>query len=130
MELSSSQAEARVPVTILRPKGNIDSHSYEEFYKYATELIDKGAANLLIDLHDVPYMSSAGLRALNMLYTKLNPPGGGDNVTKGVAAGTYKSPHLKLVSPSSKVLETLKMSGFDMFLDIRSNTKDALAAFE
>jgi anti-anti-sigma factor len=131
MELSVSQEQGRVPVTVLHVKGTIDSTNYQEFQTYAENVLAQGTKNLLIDLHDVPYMSSAGLRSLNQIYNKLRASvESTDSVSKGVAAGTYKSPHLKLLSPSARVLETLKMSGFDMFLDIQPNLKAALALFE
>ena len=50
-------------------------------------------------------------------------------VRKGVAAGTYKSPNLKILKPTDNVLQTLKLSGFDMFLDIHSDLKEAIASF-
>jgi anti-anti-sigma factor len=130
MELAVSNQVGRVPVTVLHVKGNIDSNSYQLFQGYAEKLIDDGARNLLVDLAGVPYMSSAGLRALNHIYNKLRE-GSEDasSVSKGVTAGTYKSPHLKLLAPGSRVLESLKMSGFDMFLEIESNLKDAVASF-
>jgi len=48
---------------------------------------------------------------------------------KGISAGTFKSPHLKLANPNPRVLEVLKMAGFDMFLEIHKNVKDAVASF-
>jgi len=130
MELSVTKEQGRVPVTVVHVKGNIDSTTYQEFQTQVEKLIADGTRDLLLDLHGVPYVSSAGLRSLNQIYNKLRA-GTEDqaNVTKGVTAGTYKSPHLKLLSPSNRVLETLKMSGFDMFLDIRSNLQDAVASF-
>ncbi len=130
MELSVSQEHGRVPVTVLHVKGNIDSTSYQEFQSYTENLVANGAQDLLIDLREVPYMSSAGLRALNQIYNKLRARSeDSGTVSKGVTAGTYKSPHLKLLAPSARVLETLKMSGFDMFLDIQSKLADAVASF-
>lgn len=130
MELSVSQEQGRVPVTVLHVKGNIDSTTYQEFQTKCETLIAEGTRNLLVDLKDVPYMSSAGLRSLNQIYNKLRESSENkEAVTKGVSAGTYKSPHLKLLSPSARVQETLKMSGFDMFLEIHSTLKTALASF-
>lgn len=130
MELSVTTEQGRVPVSVLHVKGNIDSTTFQVFQTEAEKLIADGAQNLLVDLHEVPYMSSAGLRALNQIYNKLRAKGEDQlTVTQGVAAGTYKSPHLKLLSPSARVMDTLKMSGFDMFLDIRSNLHDAVASF-
>jgi len=131
MELSVTQEQGKVPVSVLHVRGNIDSTSYQDFQAYADNLLEQGTKDLLIDLREVPYMSSAGLRSLNQIYNKLRASAeSGAHVSKGVAAGTYTSAHLKLLSPSARVLETLKMSGFDMFLDIQSNLKDAVARFE
>jgi anti-anti-sigma factor len=131
MELSVTQEHGTVPVTVLHVRGNIDSTSYQDFQTHAENLLAQGTKDLLIDLREVPYMSSAGLRSLNQIYNKLRTTADSTaSVSKGVAAGTYTSAHLKLLSPSARVLETLKMSGFDMFLDIQSNLKDAVARFE
>ena len=129
MELTVSQEQGRVPVTVLHVKGNVDSTSYQDFQARAEQLVAEGTHDLLVDLHDVPYMSSAGLRSLNHIYNKLRGNVTQSAVTQGVTAGTYKSPHLKLLSPSKRVLETLKMSGFDMFLDIQSDLHTAVASF-
>jgi hypothetical protein len=50
-------------------------------------------------------------------------------VRKGIAAGTYKSLHLKLLKPNGNVMQALKMAGFDMFLEVHSNLKKAVASF-
>ena len=36
---------------------------------------------------------------------------------QGIHDGTFKSPHLKLVSPTPRVAEVLKMSGLDMVIE-------------
>jgi anti-anti-sigma factor len=130
MEITVSQAEGHKPITVLHVQGNIDSTSYEQFESRAEEAINGGTHDLLIDLQRVPYMSSAGLRALNQIYNRLRTENEDkDSVSKGVSAGTYKSPHLKLLAPSHRVMETLKMSGFDMFLEIHSDLESALDSF-
>src|SRR3972149_3919007 len=48
---------------------------------------------------------------------------------KGIAAGTFKSPHLKLLNPSKRVSEVLKMAGRAMFLEIHRDFKQAIASF-
>ena len=50
-------------------------------------------------------------------------------MSKGLRDGTFKSPHLKLVAPNPTVHEVLKVSGFDMYLEIHRNLKEALASF-
>lgn len=130
MELSVSQVQGHVPVTVVHVQGNIDSHSFQEFQAFAETQIANGAKNLLVDLHDVPHMSSAGLRVLNHLYNLLRAETESANaVSKGVTAGTYKSPHLKLLAPGKRVMETLRMSGLDMFLDIQTDLQHAVDSF-
>ncbi|MFL5734506.1 MAG: STAS domain-containing protein [Chloroflexia bacterium] len=130
MDLTVSQEQGRIPVTVFRLKGPvIESDRLEQGAK---EAHDAGARNLVIDLSDVPYMASPGLRALHYIYTLFREPSSGESdeaVQKGIAAGTYKSPHLKLVNPNRDVFEILKATGYDMFLDIHKDLKGALASF-
>lgn len=129
MEIIVSQAQGRVPVTILQVKGNLDAATYEKFEASAKQAIQAGARDMLIDLAGVEYMSSAGLRALTNLFNSLHSEAEQQVIRKGMAAGTAKSPHLKLASVSPRVVQVLKMAGFDMYLEIHKNQKDALAAF-
>lgn len=130
MEIAVSQEQGRVPVTVMHLKGSIDSSTYTEFQTAVLDMVHSGARYILLDLKDVPYMSSAGLRALNSIYSTLREKDESvQTISKGVSAGTYKSPHLKLLSPGKRVIETLKMSGFDMFLEIHSNLKSAVESF-
>jgi len=48
---------------------------------------------------------------------------------KGIVAGTFTSPHLKLYNPTSHVLEALKTAGYDMFLEIHRDYKKAISSF-
>jgi anti-anti-sigma regulatory factor len=132
-EISVSQQQGAVPVTVLHVKGDIDMTTAEQVEKRAREAIGAGARNLLVDLTDVPYMSSAGLRMLHALFERLrgdSPGESSDAIRQGLADGTFKSPHLKLLKPSPRVLEVLKMSGYDMFLEIHKNLNEAVASFK
>ena len=132
MQLKISTENARVPVTVVHVEGNIDSLSYESFLSGMEESINGGAHHLLIDLSHVPFLSSAGLRALNILLDRLRtltPDVSDEEMRKGINAGTYKSPHLKLLNPTRESLTTLTSSGFSMFIDIFQDLKSALASF-
>jgi hypothetical protein len=48
---------------------------------------------------------------------------------KGINAGTYRSPNLKLYKPSKPVAETMKTAGFDMLLETYQDKKAAIASF-
>ncbi len=132
MELVVSHEQGRVPVTVFRVKGDIDMTTSEELLEQARQVFEAGTTNLLIDLAEVLYMSSAGIRALNSIFNRLrtdSPAESDEAMRKGLAAGTFKSPHLKLLNPSSAVRQVLSMTGIDMFLEIHRNLKDAVASF-
>ena len=130
MEVTVSQAQGRVPVTIFHITGAITTNS--ELEAQAQAAYDGGARNILLDLTEVPYMATAGLRALHAIFTLLraNTPEESDTATKaGIAAGTFTSPHLKLLKPTPHVLEVLKAAGYDMFLEIHRDLDQAVASF-
>lgn len=125
MEISISEAQARVPVTVVKLKGKLDLSTQTEFEGRVWESILKGGTrHMLLDLTDVPYVSSAGLRALNSVYKLLHPDHAGGN-----NSGQNKSPHLKLAGLAPRVREIITMSRFDSFLDIYDTPDEALAAF-
>jgi anti-anti-sigma factor len=134
MDIQVSTENGRVPVTIMHVDGNIDSQSYEKFQARAEELIEGGARYLLIDLSHSPFVSSAGLRALHHLFNELRArdtdnPVGEEEVRRGISAGTYKSPHLKLLSLSKETKTAFELSGFDMFIETFDNKDAAIASF-
>jgi anti-anti-sigma regulatory factor len=132
MEIVVSHEQGKVPVTVFRVKGSLDAASYEQLQTRAKQEIDGGARNLILDLAEVPFMSSAGIRGINQIFNWLrgdSPSESDAEMRKGLVAGTFKSPHLKLVKPTPRVLEVLKMAGLDMFLEIHQNLKDAIASF-
>ena len=132
MEMKVAARTGRVPVTVIHVDGNIDSVTYEEFLSKVDELMSAGARHVLIDLEHVPLVSSAGLRAFNNIFSKLrelSPDVSDDELRDGINAGTYKSPHLKLVRPSKATRLALETSGFSLFLEILDDVDTAVAAF-
>ena len=132
MDITVSQEQGRVPVTILHVAGDTDSASANELEKKAMEIIDAGARYLVLDLSKTPYMSSAGLRVLQNVFNKLRSLSNGASdkeMYRQINDGSFKSPHLKLLNPTKEVLEVLKMSGFDMLVSIEKDLKTAVADF-
>jgi hypothetical protein len=130
MQITISQEQARVPVTVFRLKGDLTSEA--QLQSQAKEAYDSGARHILLDLKEVPYMSSAGLRAIHQIFMMLrsDTPAESDQAMKaGISAGTFTSPHLKLLNPTKHVREVLKTAGYDMFLEIHQDHKKALASF-
>jgi anti-anti-sigma factor len=134
MDIKVSTENGRVPITVLHVDGNIDSSTYEQFQSAARKLIDEGARYLLVDLSHAPFVSSAGLRALHTLFNELrsrNPEANlsDEQMKKGISAGTYKSPHLKLLNLSPETKSAFETSGFDMYIDTFTDKNTAIASF-
>jgi anti-anti-sigma factor len=134
MEIKVTNESGRVPVTVMQIEGNLDSSTYEQFQTTARKLVDEGARYILIDLSHAPFVSSAGLRAFHTLLNELrsrNPEGdlSDEQVKKGISAGTYKSPHLKLLNLSPETKSAFETSGFDMYIDTFTDRKAAINSF-
>jgi anti-anti-sigma factor len=132
MEIVTEQKVGRVPVTIFHIEGEITAASSRDLQGQADDAFAGGTRDLLLDLTRVPFMDSGGLRAIHYIYKLLRTEAteeGERSVRKGIAAGTYKAQHLKLLKPNDNVMQALKMAGFDMFLEVHSNLKKAVASF-
>ena len=134
MEIKTATENGRVPITVVQVSGNIDSSSYEAFQSSVNEVIDNGARFILLDLTQAEYISSAGFRAFNNIFNKLRAVNSDTNLSdedmkKGISAGTYKSPHLKLLGLSDNVKTTFELAGFDMFIETFTDKKTAVASF-
>ena len=132
MEIAVSHEKGRVPVTVFRVKGAVDVTTYEQLQQQAEAAVRAGTCDLLLDLTDVTFLSSAGLRAIHHVYNLLRcdaPEERDQAVWHGIKDGSFHSPHLKLLNPSPNVLSTLKLAGFDMFLEIHSSLKEAVDSF-
>jgi anti-anti-sigma factor len=132
MEIHTSTHTGRVPVTVFQLVGDLDMESHEELQQQAAEAFQAGSRYMLLDLSKVKFMSSAGLRAIYQIFGMLRAVSPGESegeIRSEIAAGTYHSPNLKLLKPSARVLQVLTSAGFDMFLEIHSDLRTALASF-
>jgi len=132
MDVTVTQENGRVPVTVIQVAGNTDSASADEFEKKVMEVIDGGARHVVLDLSKVPYMSSAGLRVLQNAFDKLRSLSADESdkeMYRKINEGSFTSPHLKLLNPTKEVIEVLKMTGFDMLVSIETDLKKAVSSF-
>jgi len=130
MEILVSYEQGRVPVTVFHLKG--DLMEGEELQARAKEAFENGTRYLLLDLREAPYISSWGLRGLQYVHSlfRTDAPDESDAVVKpGLRDGTYKSSHLKLLKPPESTMKVLSLAGYDMFLEIHRNLKEAIASF-
>jgi anti-anti-sigma factor len=132
MEIKLSTMNGRVPVQIMHLYGDLDSSTYEAFEAKASELIKSGTQYILIDLAHTPFISSAGLRAIHSIYNKLRsakPDLSDEEVHKGISAGTYKSPYIKLLNLSPETSKAFSLGGFDMYIETHKDLLTAIASF-
>ncbi len=134
MEITVSTSTARVPVTIMHIRGDIDSVTYQEFETLANNLVTSGARHILVDLTESRFVSSAGLRALHRLFTALGKFDSelqtGDALTTGrFTNGMKKSPHLKLHNLSAETKTAFNLSGFHLFIETFNDKQTAIASF-
>jgi len=129
MEITSWRETGQVPVTILQLKGDLVAE--DPLGTRVTAAFAGGARHIVLDLSDVPYISSAGLRAIHSAYMLLRSadPADAAAATQGIATGAYKSPHLKLVRPSKNAMRALSTTGYDMFLEIHDTIASAVQSF-
>ena len=136
MDITVSTQQGKVPVTVVQPHGDIDASNYAELVSKVEELMKGGAQDFVIDLSDVPFMSSAGLAGLHTLAMmlrgeKLLDPDAGwatfKSMDRSRASGLQK--HIKLLKPQAGVAETFEKAGFTLFFEIFDDLKKAVASF-
>ena len=133
MEIKVSTVTARVPVTVAHVEGNVDMSTADAFQANVLNLIESGAKHILLDMEHVPFMSSAGLRALNQIFNKLRDVNEDDvtdeEMRKGIGDDTYKSPHLKLLNLSENTKVAFESAGFDMYIATFTDLQAAINSF-
>ena len=130
MEIKVTQENARVPVTVFEMKGDFSGE--EPLASQVQEAYEGGMRYLLLDLSKVPYISSAGLRAIHQVYNLLRGPvteQDEQEMRQGIISGSYSSPNLKLLKPSDNNYQGRLVAGYDMFLEIYKKRADAIASY-
>jgi anti-anti-sigma regulatory factor len=129
MEITSWHETGKQLVTVLQLKGDLVAE--EPLEARARAAFAEGARNVVLDLSHVPFISSAGLRAIHTLYMLLRDADAVDaaSAVHDIARGVYKSPHLKLVNPTKNGMKALSTAGYDMFLDIHDTVPAAVRSF-
>ncbi|HET9591180.1 MAG TPA: STAS domain-containing protein [Anaerolineales bacterium] len=136
MEISVSQAQGNVPVTVLKLDGQLDGQNYQDFIAKAQEVYRGGSRDLLLDLSDLTYISSAGLVALHSVALLLRGEEMPDteqgwsayrSMGRSSEAGVQK--HIKLLKPREEVRNVLEMVGFDRVFEVHTDLDDAVRSF-
>ena len=98
-------------ITVVAMNGDIDGSSAPQAQAQILPLA-QSSTKILLDLHKVPYMSSAGLRLLLVIYRTLSGNGG----------------KVALVGLSEELTDTMTVTGFLDFFSHHDSLEAGLAA--
>jgi len=98
--------------TLVSVSGRMDAVTAPEFEKELNGLIDEGNVNFVIDLAELDYISSSGLRSVLATAKKLKT----------------KSGQIYLAALQAVVKEVFEISGFSTIIPIYESVEEALAA--
>lgn len=116
-------------VTILHLEGKLDGQTEKKFLDAARAEFDAGKKSLLLDFSNLDMITSAGLRALHMLYKTLTPEAEIQAWNAEHKGETFKSPYFKIAQPSSEIHYILSISGFLQSIYIYPSLQEAIDSF-
>lgn len=137
MEIMVTQAQGRVPVTILRTEGDIDHSCFQALIDTAAELYAAGMRDLLLDLGGTHFMSSSGLVALQSIARMLH---GAATLNMDEGWSTLRAAseqvgqnarhqHIKLLNVQSRIDQALETVGLKEYFEIYTDPSEAVASF-
>ena len=97
-------------IIIVSVKGRMDAITSVDFEKYLTEWLSNGQNEFLLDLSEMDYISSAGLRSILKISKQLQMRNG----------------KLIFAALQDSVREVFRISGFDKIFLIRKTMEEAM----
>ena len=132
MDIAISRQQGSVPVIVMRPHGILDSSTYTSLIQKAQEAFNEGSRDLLLDLRDVPYMSSAGIMALHTIALMFGGTGlgyGGPPRSPGRQDDMNIGKHVKLLGVQDRVGQLLEVAGLVQFFHVFDDLEGAVRSF-
>jgi anti-anti-sigma regulatory factor len=136
MEIIVSQEQGNNPVTVFKLVGQLDGQTYQGLIMKAQEIFTSGTRNIILDMSDLTYISSAGLVSLHTIALLLrgealpNPEQGWSAlkaIDRSRDDGMQKN--IKLLNPRPEIVSVLDMVGFSAFFEIFTDRQKALESF-
>ena len=100
-------------ISIIAIDGSLDTNTSKEAGDQLTKLVEEGKTKLLIDLSNLDYISSSGLRILLATSKKLKP-------LKG---------EMRICGLNETVNEVFEISGFTMIFKVFKTEEEARTGF-
>jgi len=123
-------------IAVLQLKGALDGSNYQDLIAEAQKLYEAGQRDLLLDLSQLTFMSSAGISALHraaLIFRGETLKDGEDGWASYRAIGNDRESgfqqHIKLLNPPERVEHALNLVGFTSFFEIYPDLQAALASF-
>jgi Anti-anti-sigma regulatory factor (antagonist of anti-sigma factor) len=136
MNISVSQVQGKVPVTVIKLDGQLDGQNYQDVIARAREAYSAGWRDFLIDMSDLTYISSAGLVALHSVSLLIRgeqlpdtESGWSAYRSMGRSREAGLQQHIKLLNPRDGVKSVLDMVGFTSVFEIFTDLNEAIQSF-
>ena len=113
MDMLSIETDNRQSVSVMKVKGRVDSETAPELDDALTKLLQSNRNKIVLNLQDVNYMSSAGLRAMVKAYQSANISGG----------------DVRLAAVSEPIEVILRTVGMMQMFKMFSTSEEATAGF-
>lgn len=123
-------------MTVVHLKGALDGSNYRDLIEEAQKLYDSGVRDLVLDLSQLTFISSAGISALYRValifrgekQTEMEEGWASYHAISHERDGNMQR-HVKLAGPTEKVHHSLDLVGFTTFFEIHPNVDVAEASF-
>jgi len=110
MEIQATERNSACVISIV---GSLDALSAPEAIQFMLDQVEAGCNHLILDLSQVDFMSSAGLRALLVVLKECRYQGG----------------DLRLVGPNPAIANILKITGFIGVMQVFDDVEQAVGSF-
>ncbi len=128
LNITASQVQGDVPVTILHLSGHLHGNTEAELLDRARQAQEDGSKHLLLDLSGVEVLTSAGLRAIHNIFNLFTPQSDLEVIHQH-GEEPYKSPYFKLVCPNPNIYYVLNIAGFLQNILIYNDMEEATNSF-
>jgi anti-sigma B factor antagonist len=113
MQTLELEVQSLKKVDVMKLKGRMDSSNVSEFEQAIASLQQQGRHNLVLDMEQMEYMSSAGLRAM----------------VSALKASKHKGGNVVIAKPHAHMVDTLKLVGFQTLFPQYGDVLQAVDSF-
>ncbi|MBN2030656.1 STAS domain-containing protein [bacterium] len=101
-------------VSIIYLNGYLDAHTAPDFEKALQELVDQERVNIVVNLSELTYISSAGLGVFMGFIENIRDKGG----------------DIKLAEPTEKVYRVFDLLGFPVLYEVFKKEEEAINKYQ